>query len=197
MIVSFCVSLFYNTIIAWVLWYFFHSFQDPLPWSQCPLNENSTGNEGSQRAFSLSSCEHGARGGFRFCVRYENCSIVLWFEVIPHQDKKTIYLVYSLTQAVKSSVIGFWSKHKSGNELHPPDRLQSGVRKEHACELLLVPQHPEHHPWHRHQRVAAVVAGGVSGHRLVCGIHLLHQRHRLHGEGKLTWWKVAWGVSGN
>uniref|UniRef100_A0A674NQR4 Transporter n=1 Tax=Takifugu rubripes TaxID=31033 RepID=A0A674NQR4_TAKRU len=43
MIVSFCVSLFYNTIIAWVLWYFFHSFQDPLPWSQCPLNENSTG----------------------------------------------------------------------------------------------------------------------------------------------------------
>ena len=44
MAVSFLVSLFYNTILAWVLWYFFHSFQDPLPWSQCPLNDNSTGN---------------------------------------------------------------------------------------------------------------------------------------------------------
>uniref|UniRef100_A0A8C4ZEP1 Transporter n=1 Tax=Gadus morhua TaxID=8049 RepID=A0A8C4ZEP1_GADMO len=42
MAVSFLVSLYYNTILAWVLWYFFHSFQDPLPWSQCPLNDNST-----------------------------------------------------------------------------------------------------------------------------------------------------------
>lgn len=44
MLVSFGVCLFYNTIIAWVLWYFFHSFENPLPWSQCPLNDNSTGN---------------------------------------------------------------------------------------------------------------------------------------------------------
>ncbi|KAL7382827.1 hypothetical protein ABVT39_028288 [Epinephelus coioides] len=43
MIVSFLVALFYNTILAWVLWYFFHSFQNPLPWSQCPLSENLTG----------------------------------------------------------------------------------------------------------------------------------------------------------
>uniref|UniRef100_A0A8C5B1F4 Transporter n=1 Tax=Gadus morhua TaxID=8049 RepID=A0A8C5B1F4_GADMO len=42
MLVSFLVSLFYNTIVAWVLWYFFNSFQDPLPWSQCPLNQNLT-----------------------------------------------------------------------------------------------------------------------------------------------------------
>ncbi|TNN86076.1 Sodium-dependent neutral amino acid transporter B(0)AT3 [Liparis tanakae] len=41
--VSFLVGIFYNTILAWVLWYFFHSFQNPLPWSQCPLNENLTG----------------------------------------------------------------------------------------------------------------------------------------------------------
>lgn len=45
MIVSFLVSLFYNTIMAWVIWYFFHSFQNPLPWSQCPLNDNHTGNK--------------------------------------------------------------------------------------------------------------------------------------------------------
>ncbi|CAL1584455.1 unnamed protein product [Knipowitschia caucasica] len=43
MIVSFLVGLFYNTILAWVLWYFFHSFQNPLPWSTCPLNVNRTG----------------------------------------------------------------------------------------------------------------------------------------------------------
>ncbi|KAJ4928390.1 hypothetical protein JOQ06_016182 [Pogonophryne albipinna] len=43
MIVSFLVGIFYNTILAWVLWYFFHSFQNPLPWSQCPVNANLTG----------------------------------------------------------------------------------------------------------------------------------------------------------
>ncbi|KAG9345130.1 hypothetical protein JZ751_009673, partial [Albula glossodonta] len=43
MTVSFLVGLFYNTILAWVLWYFFHSFQDPLPWRDCPVNSNHTG----------------------------------------------------------------------------------------------------------------------------------------------------------
>ena len=43
MFVSFMVGLYYNTIIAWVMWYFFNSFQDPLPWSECPLNANRTG----------------------------------------------------------------------------------------------------------------------------------------------------------
>ncbi|XP_008058899.1 sodium-dependent neutral amino acid transporter B(0)AT1 [Carlito syrichta] len=43
MFVSFVVGLYYNTIIAWVMWYFFNSFQEPLPWSQCPLSENQTG----------------------------------------------------------------------------------------------------------------------------------------------------------
>ncbi|TSK34715.1 Sodium-dependent neutral amino acid transporter B(0)AT1 [Bagarius yarrelli] len=43
MCVSLLVSLYYNTIIAWVMWYFFNSFQEPLPWSQCPVNENRTG----------------------------------------------------------------------------------------------------------------------------------------------------------
>lgn len=43
MFVSFLVGLYYNTIIAWVMWYFFNSFQEPLPWSNCPLNDNRTG----------------------------------------------------------------------------------------------------------------------------------------------------------
>ncbi|KAK4828182.1 hypothetical protein QYF61_024431 [Mycteria americana] len=42
MFVSFLVGLYYNTIIAWVMWYFFNSFQEPLPWSSCPLNDNRT-----------------------------------------------------------------------------------------------------------------------------------------------------------
>ena len=43
MLVSFLVGMYYNTIIAWVMWYFFNSFQSPLPWSQCPVNANLTG----------------------------------------------------------------------------------------------------------------------------------------------------------
>uniref|UniRef100_UPI0037E9B855 sodium-dependent neutral amino acid transporter B(0)AT1-like n=1 Tax=Semicossyphus pulcher TaxID=241346 RepID=UPI0037E9B855 len=43
MLVSLLIVLYYNTIIAWILWYLFNSFQSPLPWSQCPLNDNGTG----------------------------------------------------------------------------------------------------------------------------------------------------------
>ncbi|XP_047460102.1 sodium-dependent neutral amino acid transporter B(0)AT1-like isoform X1 [Mugil cephalus] len=43
MLVSFLVALYYNTLIAWILWYLFNSFQEPLPWTQCPLSENKTG----------------------------------------------------------------------------------------------------------------------------------------------------------
>lgn len=43
MLVSFFVALYYNTLIAWIMWYFFNSFQSPLPWTQCPLNANGTG----------------------------------------------------------------------------------------------------------------------------------------------------------
>lgn len=50
MLVSFTVGLYYNTIIAWVTWYFFNSFQDPLPWSACPLNANQTGEARAGRA---------------------------------------------------------------------------------------------------------------------------------------------------
>ncbi|NXI86695.1 S6A19 protein, partial [Rhipidura dahli] len=42
MFVSFLVGLYYNTIIACVMWYFFNSFQEPLPWNDCPLNDNRT-----------------------------------------------------------------------------------------------------------------------------------------------------------
>lgn len=54
MIVSFLVCLFYNSIMAWVLWYFFHSFQEPLPWAVCPLNADNTGyNEECEKSTSV------------------------------------------------------------------------------------------------------------------------------------------------
>uniref|UniRef100_A0A3Q3GKY5 Transporter n=1 Tax=Labrus bergylta TaxID=56723 RepID=A0A3Q3GKY5_9LABR len=43
MLVSLLIGLYYNTLIAWIMWYLFNSFQSPLPWSQCPLNDNGTG----------------------------------------------------------------------------------------------------------------------------------------------------------
>ncbi|XP_018575346.1 sodium-dependent neutral amino acid transporter B(0)AT3 [Anoplophora glabripennis] len=35
-VVSFNVALYYNTIIAWCLFYFVQSFQSQLPWAKCP-----------------------------------------------------------------------------------------------------------------------------------------------------------------
>ncbi|GAB6032495.1 hypothetical protein CHUAL_011391 [Chamberlinius hualienensis] len=35
-IVSFNVALYYNTIIAWCIYYFFNSFRGQLPWAECP-----------------------------------------------------------------------------------------------------------------------------------------------------------------
>ncbi|XP_055514017.1 sodium-dependent neutral amino acid transporter B(0)AT3-like [Leucoraja erinacea] len=43
MLTSFLEGLYYNTLLAWTLWYFFNSFEEPLPWKYCPLNNNQTG----------------------------------------------------------------------------------------------------------------------------------------------------------
>ena len=43
-VVCFLVSLYYNVIIAWCLFYFFTSFQSDLPWSNCPTEEVTYGN---------------------------------------------------------------------------------------------------------------------------------------------------------
>ncbi|XP_015779944.1 PREDICTED: sodium-dependent neutral amino acid transporter B(0)AT1-like isoform X1 [Acropora digitifera] len=40
------VAMYYNMIIAWCFFYLFVSFQDPLPYSSCPLGPNCTTNEG-------------------------------------------------------------------------------------------------------------------------------------------------------
>ncbi|KAL1129026.1 hypothetical protein AAG570_013558 [Ranatra chinensis] len=42
-VVSFNVALYYNTIIAWCLFYFVQSFQAELPWAKCPHKYFSNG----------------------------------------------------------------------------------------------------------------------------------------------------------
>ncbi|XP_069032615.1 sodium-dependent neutral amino acid transporter B(0)AT1-like [Embiotoca jacksoni] len=58
MLVSLLIGLYYNTLIAWIMWYLFNSFQDPLPWTQCPLNENRTG--------FVSECERSSTVDYYF-----------------------------------------------------------------------------------------------------------------------------------
>uniref|UniRef100_A0A4W2ERL5 Transporter n=1 Tax=Bos indicus x Bos taurus TaxID=30522 RepID=A0A4W2ERL5_BOBOX len=41
-IVCLFVGLYYNVIIGWSIFYFFKSFQYPLPWSECPVSRNGT-----------------------------------------------------------------------------------------------------------------------------------------------------------
>ncbi|XP_013875424.1 sodium-dependent neutral amino acid transporter SLC6A17 [Austrofundulus limnaeus] len=36
------VGLYYNVIIGWSIFYFFQSFQYPLPWAECPIKRNGT-----------------------------------------------------------------------------------------------------------------------------------------------------------
>ncbi|XP_066480907.1 sodium-dependent neutral amino acid transporter SLC6A17 isoform X2 [Tiliqua scincoides] len=42
LLVCLFVGLYYNVIIGWSIFYFFKSFQYPLPWSECPIIRNGT-----------------------------------------------------------------------------------------------------------------------------------------------------------
>jgi SNF family Na+-dependent transporter len=53
-VVCFLVSLYYNVIIAWCVFYFVNSFQDPLPWSSCPTEVVHIGNTTVNR--SVAEC---------------------------------------------------------------------------------------------------------------------------------------------
>ena len=44
--VCFFVAVYYNVIISWSLFYLGNSFQYPLPWEQCPEQDNTTGKAG-------------------------------------------------------------------------------------------------------------------------------------------------------
>ncbi|CAH1101642.1 unnamed protein product [Psylliodes chrysocephalus] len=40
-VVTFFVALYYNVIITWCFYYLFNSFQNPLPWQSCPVNNGT------------------------------------------------------------------------------------------------------------------------------------------------------------
>ena len=46
------ISLYYNVIIAWVIFYFVNSFHDPLPWAKC-FGHKASGNHSSILANAL------------------------------------------------------------------------------------------------------------------------------------------------
>ncbi|XP_075883352.1 sodium-dependent neutral amino acid transporter B(0)AT2 isoform X2 [Nelusetta ayraudi] len=50
-VVCFFVALYYNVIISWSLFYFSQSFQDPLPWKECPLIKNDS------NSYKVPECE--------------------------------------------------------------------------------------------------------------------------------------------
>ncbi|XP_072268151.1 sodium-dependent neutral amino acid transporter B(0)AT1 [Pyxicephalus adspersus] len=81
MFVSFFVGLYYNTIIAWVMWYFFNSFQEPLPWSQCPLNANRTGLE-PECAQSSSVDYYWYRETLNISTSIEDSGTLQWWLVL-------------------------------------------------------------------------------------------------------------------
>lgn len=54
-VVSFNVALYYNTIIAWCLFYFVQSFQSELPWSECPKVYYNNGSYGEEPECTVSS----------------------------------------------------------------------------------------------------------------------------------------------
>lgn len=98
MLVSLLIGLYYNTLIAWILWYFFNSFQDPLPWTQCPVNDNSTGLKQMHTAKPYNSLQ--------FCSKR---LIVLFFasaEYVPEcQQSSTVdYYFYRVTLNSSTSI---------------------------------------------------------------------------------------------
>ena len=44
-VVSFMVSVYYNMVLAWVLFYLFASAQSPLPWTSCDNPWNTPGRD--------------------------------------------------------------------------------------------------------------------------------------------------------
>ncbi|XP_042205325.1 sodium-dependent neutral amino acid transporter B(0)AT3-like isoform X2 [Homarus americanus] len=89
--VSFNVALYYNTIIAWCLYYLAGSFRSPLPWSECPKEYYANGSYRIVRECAKSSpteyfwyretleisqdISHPERFNWKIAV----CLLVAWF----------------------------------------------------------------------------------------------------------------------
>lgn len=67
-VVSFNVALYYNTIIAWCLFYFAQSFQSELPWSECPNVYFTNGSYTPEPECTVSIRLYRLRISSSFCV---------------------------------------------------------------------------------------------------------------------------------
>lgn len=179
MCVSLLVSLYYNTIIAWVLWYFFNSFQDPLPWSQCPINANRTGitapSYSNIRGYSVYIHGHGTHQ----MQLSSKCSFIFVGQSKPLSAKirHTIFCTYA----------SFWVQAYGSKFTYRKhgyiDRAGFRMWEELPCGLFLVQENPGHNCNHRGIRRAALVDGAVSNFGVGRALCLLSSWNRDHWQG--------------
>lgn len=96
--VCFFVALYYNVIISWSLFYFSQSFQQPLPWHECPLvkNKNSTCKKHNQVV----------EGSTRTHPGHRSVNPQLWFhflDLVPECEKSSATTYYWYRQALDIS----------------------------------------------------------------------------------------------
>lgn len=71
------MGLYYNVIIGWSIFYFFKSFQYPLPWSECPIVRNgSVAGEGQGSSAGRSSSP--GRGAVGHCGTHVTTPNTRW-----------------------------------------------------------------------------------------------------------------------
>lgn len=101
--VCFFVGLYYNVIIGWSIFYFFKSFQYPLPWSECPIVKNgSVAGEG--RGSSAGREQFPGKGGCGTLWDTVGCGGTLWDIITPNRRwgcrRQRCLLGHSLTLTV-------------------------------------------------------------------------------------------------
>ncbi|CAO2599680.1 Sodium-dependent neutral amino acid transporter SLC6A17 [Lemmus lemmus] len=95
-IVCLFVGLYYNVIIGWSVFYFFKSFQYPLPWSECPVIRNGT-----------VAGECGDPGGTAAVVSSQRCPTLTVVSVVEPECEKssaTTYFWYREALDISNSI---------------------------------------------------------------------------------------------
>lgn len=97
--VCFFVALYYNVIISWSLFYFSQSFQQPLPWHECPLIKNKT-----------STCktlgDNPSGNLVDFCLLFVQrflTAVLLFTDVVPECEKSSATTYYWYRDALDIS----------------------------------------------------------------------------------------------
>lgn len=147
------------------MWYFFNSFQSPLPWSQCPLNENKTGTEKSMSTLTKPT----------------HAMMLCWW--LCHSDFD-LWAVFPLFIALPFNTLGM--AEIFGCSCVVLFRLCVRVRSKLPSGLLLVQRDPERHGNHRPVWWYAVVDDPSTSVCLGRALRLGNQRHWDNRKGTLT-----------